>query len=195
VLAFGNASLGRLVANVTPVALAVIGAFRPKNGSRDEGHATWGLSEAPPSRTAGESHSASAPGSARGGRRFLQKSVNALDVVHDLTDTLILRWTSWAATLYARQAMPKHSSHILELARKGAECRYAELKAEIASLVKHFPHLRTAGRPARIDVSSEPAATIDRQPRRRRRKMSAAARRKISLAQKRRWAKQKSKAS
>jgi hypothetical protein len=37
--------------------------------------------------------------------------------------------------------MAKHSSHILEMARKGAEHRYEELKAEIATLVKHFPHL------------------------------------------------------
>jgi hypothetical protein len=88
--------------------------------------------------------------------------------------------------------MPKPSSHILELARKGAEHRYQELKAEIAALVTHFPDLsnrRTTGRRgAAIDVSSEPAAMIDHRPRKRR-KMSAAARRKISLAQKRRWAK------
>ena len=89
------------------------------------------------------------------------------------------------------QAMPKHSSHILELARKGAEQRYAELKAEIAVLVRQFPHLRASGRRTTIDMSSEPAAMIDRPRRRRRRKLSAAARRKISLAQKRRWAKQK----
>ena len=90
--------------------------------------------------------------------------------------------------------MPKHSSHILELARRGAEHRYEELKAEIVSLVKAFPHLKTH-RPGQrrampIDISAEPAAMIDR-PRRKRRRMSAAARRKISLAQKRRWAKQK----
>jgi hypothetical protein len=85
--------------------------------------------------------------------------------------------------------MPKHSSHILALARRGAEHRYAELKAEIATLVRTFPHLRASGRRTRIDLSAEPAALIDRP--RRRRKLSAAARRKISLAQKRRWAKQK----
>ena len=37
--------------------------------------------------------------------------------------------------------MAKHHSHILELARKGAEHRYHELKADIATLVKDFPHL------------------------------------------------------
>jgi len=92
--------------------------------------------------------------------------------------------------------MPKHSSHILELARKGAEHRYEELKAEITALVKSFPHLSTPRRGTSrrrstpIDMSTEPAAMIDGRPRKRR-KMSAAARKKISLAQKRRWAKRK----
>jgi hypothetical protein len=90
--------------------------------------------------------------------------------------------------------MPTHSSHILELAKRGADHRYAELKAEIVSLVKAFPHLKIhrpgQRRATPIDISAEPAAMIDR-PRRKRRKMSAAARRKISLAQKRRWAKQR----
>jgi hypothetical protein len=93
--------------------------------------------------------------------------------------------------------MPKHSVHFLELAKRGAERRYAELKTEIAALVRSFPHLaprrnasRRRGRSTAIDISAEPAAMIDR-PRRKRRKLSAAARRKISLAQKRRWKKQK----
>lgn len=83
--------------------------------------------------------------------------------------------------------MPKHSSHILALARRGAEHRYAELKAEIAVLVKQFPHLRTSGRRSRIDISSEPAAMIDR-PLRQRRRMSAAARRAVSARMKKYWA-------
>jgi hypothetical protein len=73
---------------------------------------------------------------------------------------------------------------------RGAEQhRYAELKAELATLVKHFPHLDAAGQRARrrIDTSAEPAATIDR-PRRRRRGMSAAARRAVSLRMKKYWA-------
>ncbi len=37
--------------------------------------------------------------------------------------------------------MAKRSSQILELARKGAEYRYQELNAEIAALVRDFPHL------------------------------------------------------
>jgi hypothetical protein len=85
--------------------------------------------------------------------------------------------------------MPRHRSHILELARKGAEHRYQELKAEIAALRKYFPELTRASRvkQAQIDVSSEPAAMID-QPRRRRRRMSAAARKAVSRRMKKYWA-------
>jgi hypothetical protein len=81
--------------------------------------------------------------------------------------------------------MPKHSSHILELAERGAQERYQELKAEIAELTKAFP---------RLEFGSAISPSVPRQkytvtPKRR--KLSAVARRKISLAQKRRWAKQR----
>jgi hypothetical protein len=85
--------------------------------------------------------------------------------------------------------MAKHSSHILELARKGADHRHRELKAEIASLVKHFPHL-AASRPGQPSAGQAEASLPGV---RKRRKMSAAARKKISDAQKARWARQKSK--
>jgi hypothetical protein len=92
--------------------------------------------------------------------------------------------------------MPKHSSHILDMARKGAEHRYQELKAEIATLVKNFPHL--AGR-ARATVSRGAAAlskggraafaaVADEVTPRKRRKMSAKARKAIGDAQRKRWA-------
>ena len=81
--------------------------------------------------------------------------------------------------------MPRHSSHILEMARKGAEHRYTELKEEIVRLVKTFPHL--AGRGA---GAASTASSADESPRKRRR-MSAKARAAISAAQKARWAKQK----
>ena len=84
--------------------------------------------------------------------------------------------------------MAKHTLSILELARKGATHRYHELKAELATLVQHFPHLGSAVSPAM------PAATITLKPRKRR-NMSAAARQKISEAQKKRWAAQKAKKS
>jgi hypothetical protein len=85
--------------------------------------------------------------------------------------------------------MARHSSHILELARKGAEHRYQELKAELAELRKYFPELTRASRVTRpqIDLSSEPAAMIDR-PRRKRRRMSPAARRAVSRRMRKYWA-------
>jgi hypothetical protein len=86
--------------------------------------------------------------------------------------------------------MPRHSSHIVELAKKGAEHRLAELELEIATLIRNFPHLRASHRrrrTPRIDVSSEPAALIDR-PRRNRKPMSAAARKAVSLRMRRYWA-------
>lgn len=89
--------------------------------------------------------------------------------------------------------MPRHSSHIMELARRGAGHRLAELEAEIAALLKSFPHLRSTrsgrrGRKPQIDRSAEPAATIDQPKRKRRRKpMSVAARNAVSLRMKKYW--------
>jgi hypothetical protein len=81
--------------------------------------------------------------------------------------------------------MPTHPSHILELAKRGAEHRYQELKAEIESLVKLFPHLRSRlGGPL-----STPVETVKRAlRRRRRRKMTAAARKALSDRMKKFWA-------
>jgi len=90
--------------------------------------------------------------------------------------------------------MPRHPTHLLSLARKGAEHRYDELKEELAALLRQFPGLvrrsRRSGRQP-VDVSAERAATFDRKPRKRRR-FSAATRAKMAAAQKRRWAKRKS---
>ena len=110
--------------------------------------------------------------------------------------------------------MAKHSTHILELARKGAEHKYEELKTEIEILVHSFPHLAARTRHglskalARSEavIESEAKATLKRGRKaikaameeikpRKRRKMSAAARAKISAAQKARWAKQKAKSA
>jgi len=79
--------------------------------------------------------------------------------------------------------MPKHSSHILELAKKGALHRYQELKAELSELTKAFPHL---------EFGSAISPSVPKQmytPPAKPRKLSAKARRAISLAQKKRWAK------
>jgi hypothetical protein len=81
------------------------------------------------------------------------------------------------------------------MARKGAGHRLEELKAEIASLEKHFPHLGRSRDQRGSRGAQSPAAAADAVPHlpRKRRKMSAAARKKISDAQKARWAKQKGK--
>jgi hypothetical protein len=87
--------------------------------------------------------------------------------------------------------MAKHSSHILEMARKGAEHRYEELTAEVASLVKHFPHLaRRAAKSASTVIARSVAAAEAEAPkvRRRARKMSAAARKAVSTRMKKYWA-------
>jgi hypothetical protein len=91
--------------------------------------------------------------------------------------------------------MAKHSSHILDMARKGAEHRYEELKSEVAALVKNFPHLanRAAGmvsRGASALSKGGKAAMAELAPRKRRR-LSAKGRAAISRAQKARWAKLK----
>jgi hypothetical protein len=91
--------------------------------------------------------------------------------------------------------MAKHSSHILELARRGAEVRLRELRAELKLLTVSFPHLRDAVDGEDLPVNfilrqgAEKAGAIERK--RTRRKMSAKARQAISNAQKARWAKQK----
>jgi len=81
--------------------------------------------------------------------------------------------------------MPKHSSQIRELAKRGAEHRYQELKAEIAALEKLFSHLRygSAVSPAMPDAIEEPTVR-----RRRRRQMPAAAKKAISERMKKLWA-------
>jgi hypothetical protein len=87
--------------------------------------------------------------------------------------------------------MAKHSNDILALARRGAQHRYQELVAELESLARQFPGL-TAGARAVVKRGRKAAraAATELRPRKRR-KMSAAARKAISDAQKKRWAKQK----
>jgi hypothetical protein len=97
--------------------------------------------------------------------------------------------------------MAKYSQSILDLARRGAQQRLEELKAELALLVKHFPDLSTitrkGGMASRAAAAfsrggkAAMAAVSARQPPRKRRTMSAKARKAISNAQKARWAKLK----
>jgi uncharacterized protein YicC (UPF0701 family) len=90
--------------------------------------------------------------------------------------------------------MAKYSSHILEMARKGAKHRYEELQAEIATLVKHFPHVaRKAGAEISKAVSQGVAAVEAEAPkvRRRAKTMSDAARKAVSDRMTKYWAKQR----
>jgi hypothetical protein len=84
--------------------------------------------------------------------------------------------------------MPKHSSQILQLAKRGAEVRFRELLDEMRVLTLSFPHLRDA-----VDRDDLPIEFIlrrgqekagDVQAARSRRKMSGKARKAISGAQK-----------
>jgi hypothetical protein len=79
--------------------------------------------------------------------------------------------------------MAKRSSRILELARKGAEVRYQELKAETAALVKDFPHLAERAGAALGRAVGRTEATV-----RRGRTMSAAARKAVSERMTKYWA-------
>jgi len=83
--------------------------------------------------------------------------------------------------------MARLSQSILELARRGASHRYQDLKAEIASLLKAFPHLRygSAVSPAMPDAVEEPPL---RPSRRKRSRMSPAQRKAVSLRMKKFWA-------
>ena len=87
--------------------------------------------------------------------------------------------------------MAKHSASILEYAKMGAVHRYQELKAELAGLVKAFPHLRAgaAVSPAMPKATASDQSVPNGRSKRKRGKLSAAGRRAISAAQKARWAK------
>lgn len=84
--------------------------------------------------------------------------------------------------------MAKHSASILELARRGAEHRYQELKTELDALVRLFPDLTKGGREIiRRGRRAVKAAATEMQPRKRKR-MSPAARKAVSARMKKYWA-------
>jgi hypothetical protein len=79
------------------------------------------------------------------------------------------------------------TSPLHEYARVGAAARLTELQAEIAQLERMYPNLNGAARksPERPNAT---AKSTDASPKRKRPKLSAAARKAISDAQKKRWA-------
>jgi hypothetical protein len=90
--------------------------------------------------------------------------------------------------------MAKRQSELQRFAAIGALAQIEKLQAEIDRIRKTFPMLRLSGRvTASTAISSESADAPARV--RRKRKMSAAARKLISEAQKARWAKRRSEAA
>jgi hypothetical protein len=94
--------------------------------------------------------------------------------------------------------MSKPSSHILELAKRGAEVRLRELSHEAKALLTVFPHLHDAFDDDELPVSFVIARESGRLKRtdrpssgRPRRHMSAAARKAVSARMKRYWAAQR----
>ena len=85
--------------------------------------------------------------------------------------------------------MAKQKAEILKWARVGAASRLRELDEERALIVKAFPGL-TPGSSSASRAGSKAAAAVPNV--RKRRQMSAAARKRISDAQKKRWAAQRS---
>ncbi len=87
------------------------------------------------------------------------------------------------------------SNDLRRYAIVGAEQRLLEIAEEAAQIFRVFPELRKRGRGLdAVGPRGRDAESPEQQPRkrrRRRRKMSAEARKRISDAQKARWAKQK----
>jgi hypothetical protein len=88
--------------------------------------------------------------------------------------------------------MPKHSSQILEYAKRGAEARLQDLIHEAQMLIELFPHLRDSFDKDELPISfivARGSGRLERNPaKRRRRRMSAAARKAVSLRMKKYWA-------
>jgi hypothetical protein len=94
------------------------------------------------------------------------------------------------------------TSDLRKWAAVGAGHRLEQLTGEIEAIYRVFPELRTSGTRRRYKTSSvQSSAVVDAESagegvvrRKRRRKMSAEGRKRISDAQKARWAKQKANA-
>lgn len=88
--------------------------------------------------------------------------------------------------------MPRYSSQILNLAKRGAEARLQDLKHEAEMLIEVFPHLRDSfdkdELPVSFIVASRSGQLAQTEGAPKRRGMSAAARRAVSLRIKKYWA-------
>ena len=88
--------------------------------------------------------------------------------------------------------MAKHSSHILDLAKRGAEARLQDLVMEAKLLMELFPHLKDSFDKDELPISfivkrDSQRLTKARVPRLRR-GMSAAARKAVSQRMRKYWA-------
>jgi len=88
--------------------------------------------------------------------------------------------------------MPRHPSHILEFAKRGAEARLRELVNEAKNLIGLLPHLRDSFDKDELPVSfilkKGAGCVTKKQAQGRRRKMTAAARKAVSDRMKKFWA-------
>jgi hypothetical protein len=87
--------------------------------------------------------------------------------------------------------MPKHPSHILELAKRGAEARLRELTQEAKHLIGLFPHLRDSFDKDELPlkfIMAKGSGAATKTSGRRTRRMSAAARKAVSVRMKKMWA-------
>jgi hypothetical protein len=82
-------------------------------------------------------------------------------------------------------------TELVRLARSGAEMRLRALQDEIGLILKQFPDLRSAHRSG--SAGHPHIVTVSRTIKKPRRGLSAAGRRAIQLAQKKRWAEWKAK--
>lgn len=89
--------------------------------------------------------------------------------------------------------MPKgtKNDHLVELAKRGAQAQLGDLLHEIRLLLNMFPHLKDSVSKEDLPISfllKRGAAKAAVEPTAKKRNLSAAARRAISNAQKKRWA-------
>jgi hypothetical protein len=88
--------------------------------------------------------------------------------------------------------MPKHAADIFALAKRGAEARFRELLEETTHLIGLFPHLRDSfdrdELPISFILAKGAGRLVKQETPRRRRRMSAAARKAVSDRMSTYWA-------
>jgi hypothetical protein len=92
--------------------------------------------------------------------------------------------------------MAKHSSHILDLAKRGAEARLQDLAMEAKLLIELFPHLKDSFDRDELPISfivKRDSGRLTKGRRARRRRLSAAARKAVSQRMKKYWAERRKK--